>query len=146
MRENLHVGGLPCIFFFKKKNKVTHVGRLSSFTHTNRIPAIKHVCLFFDNDAVIKKIIKGRSTDDQTCFRQTHRVARNWVCDRINLGPGIPNQACRHRQANRRHPKKRCVTRDKWDRLLRLFNVKDQTNLDQRKQTATMKTMLREHP
>ena len=74
----------------KKQKEVTHVGRLSSFLHTHRI--LRHqarLSVFEDNDAVIKKIIKGWSPDEATRFRQTHRVAPDWFCDRINLGPGM---------------------------------------------------------
>ena len=42
--------------------------------------------LFEDNEAVIKTIIKGRSPTVRHFWR-THRVALDWLFDRINLGP-----------------------------------------------------------
>ena len=42
--------------------------------------------VFEDNEAVIKMIIKGRSPTMRHVSR-THRVALDWLFDRINLGP-----------------------------------------------------------
>ena len=44
--------------------------------------------IFEDNEAVIKMIIKGRSTTMRHVSR-THRVALDWLFDRINLDPKI---------------------------------------------------------
>ena len=41
-------------------------------------------CIFEDNEAVIKMIIKGRSSTMRHVSR-THRVALDWIFDRINL-------------------------------------------------------------
>ena len=46
------------------------------------------VCVFEDNEAVIKMIIKGRSPSMRHVSR-THRVALDWLFDRINLDPKI---------------------------------------------------------
>ena len=43
-------------------------------------------CVFEDNEAVIKMIIKGRSPTTRHVSR-THRVALDWLFDRINLDP-----------------------------------------------------------
>ena len=70
--------------------------------HTNVIPTnIDHIppntthsspsaLLYFfeDNEAVIKMIIKGRSPTVRDVLR-THRVALDWLFDRINLDPKI---------------------------------------------------------
>ena len=50
------------------------------------------LCLyvFEDNEAVIKMIIKGRSPTMRHVSR-THRVALDWLFDRINLDPQDPN-------------------------------------------------------
>ena len=75
--------------------------------HTNVIPTnIDHfppntthsspsalLYVFEDNEAVIKMIIKGRSPTMRHVSR-THRVALDWLFDRINLAPKI--QVCRH--------------------------------------------------
>ena len=44
--------------------------------------------VFEDNEGVIKMIIKGRSPTMRHVSR-THRVALNWLFDRINLDPKI---------------------------------------------------------
>ena len=72
--------------------------------HTNVIPTnIDHIppngthsghgamlYVFEDNEAVSKMIIKGRSPTMRHVSR-THRVARDWLFDRINLRPQDPN-------------------------------------------------------
>ena len=58
--------------------------------------------VFEDNEAVIKMIIKGRSPTMRHVSR-THRVALDWLFDRINLDPKIPNQVHRHQKPTRRH-------------------------------------------
>ena len=45
--------------------------------------------IFEDNEAVIKMIIKGRSPTMRHVSR-THRVALDWLFDRINIDPKIP--------------------------------------------------------
>ena len=44
-----------------------------------------------DNEAVIKMIIKGRSPTMRHVSKN-HRVALDWLFDRINLDPQNPNQ------------------------------------------------------
>ena len=44
--------------------------------------------IFQENEAVIKMIIKGKSPTMRRVFR-THRVALDWLFDRINLDPKI---------------------------------------------------------
>ena len=44
------------------------------------------LCLFEDNEAVIKMIVKGRSPTMRHASR-THRFALDWLFDRINLDP-----------------------------------------------------------
>ena len=57
------------------------------FPQTSTLRAKKLCCMFFeDNEAVIKMIIKGRSTTMRLVSR-THRVALDWLFDRINLDP-----------------------------------------------------------
>ena len=58
--------------------------------------------VFEDNEAVIKMIIKGRSPTMRHVSR-THRVALDWLFDRINLDPKNPNQVHRHQKPTRRH-------------------------------------------
>ena len=66
--------------------------------------------IFEDNEAVIKMIIKGKGPTMRHVSR-THRVALDWLFDRINLDPDNPNQICRHQKPNGRHVKKKEVSR-----------------------------------
>ena len=78
--------------------------------------------VFEDNEAVIKMIMKGRSPTMRHVSR-THRVALDWLFDRINLDPKI--------QIKYIDTKNRLAdiltignfTRDEWSHLLTLFNV-----------------------
>ena len=67
--------------------------------------------VFEDNEAVIKMIMKGRSPTMRHVSR-THRVALDWLFDRINLDPKIQNQIHRHQEPTCRH-----------HHLLTLFNI-----------------------
>ena len=78
--------------------------------------------MFDDNEAVIKMIIKGRSPTMRHVSR-THRVALDWLFDRINLDSKNPNQMHRHQKPTRRHLTKGNFTRDEWNHLLDLFNI-----------------------
>ena len=53
-------------------------------------PRVKEASLYEseDNEAVIKMIIKGRSLTMRHVSR-THRVALDWLFDRINMDPKI---------------------------------------------------------
>ena len=57
--------------------------------HSSRQEALLYV--FEDNEAVINMIIKERSPTMRHVSR-THRVALDWLFDRINLDPKIQNQ------------------------------------------------------
>ena len=57
--------------------------------------------VYEDNEAVIKMIMKGRSPTMRHVSR-TRRVALDWLFDRINLDPKIPNQIHRHQKPTRR--------------------------------------------
>ena len=60
------------------------------FVPSNVLSACQEALLyvFEDNEAVIKKIIKGRSPTMRHVSR-THRVAPDWLFDRFNLDPKI---------------------------------------------------------
>ena len=53
--------------------------------------------VFENNEAVIKMILKGRSPTMRHVSR-THRVALDWLFDRIDLDPKIQNQIHRHQE------------------------------------------------
>ena len=78
--------------------------------------------VFEDNEAVIKIIIKGRSPTMRHVSR-SHRVALEWLFDRIDLDPKI-----QIRYTDTRHQladilKKGNFIRDEWNSLLHLFNI-----------------------
>ena len=68
---------------FKKLNNVDYVPSNVQFSHKEAL-----LYGFEDNEAVIKMIIKGRSPTMRHVSR-THRVALDWLFDRINLDPKI---------------------------------------------------------
>ena len=61
-------------------NDLNNVDFIPSNAKSSRQETLLYV--FEDNEAVIKMIIKGRSP-------RTHRVALDWLVDRINLDPKI---------------------------------------------------------
>ena len=75
-----------------------------------------------DNEAVIKMIIKGRSPTMRHVSR-THRVALDWLFDRINLDPKIQIKYVdtKHQLADTLTEGN--FTRDEWNNLLHLFNI-----------------------
>ena len=70
-----HTNGIP-----------TNIDQIPSNTTNSGSRAL--LCVVEDNEAVIKMIIKGRSPIMRHVSR-THRVALDWLCDRINLDPKI---------------------------------------------------------
>ena len=79
--------------------------------------------VFEDNEAVIKMIMKGRSPTMRHVSR-THRVALDWLFDRINLDPKIQIKYIDTKNQLRRHLDQRGnFTRDEWNHLLTLFNI-----------------------
>ena len=80
--------------------------------------------VFEDNEAVIKMTIKGRSPTMRHVSR-THRVALDWLFDRINLDFKI---FFKNRYIDTKHQladisTKGNFTRDEWNNLLLLFNI-----------------------
>ena len=67
-------------------NDLDNVDFISSNVHSSRQEALLYV--FEDNEAVIKMIIKERSLTMRHVSR-THRVALDWLFDRIKLHPKI---------------------------------------------------------
>ena len=73
----------------KSQNKIDvmrDIDSVPSNVQSARQEALLYV--FEDNEAVIKMIIKGRSPTVRHVSR-THRVAFDWLFDRINLDPKI---------------------------------------------------------
>ena len=75
-----------------------------------------------DNEAVIKMIIKGRNPTMRHVSK-THRVALDWLFDRINLDSKtqIRYNDTKHQLAD--ILTKGNFTRDEWNNLLHLFNT-----------------------
>ena len=72
-----------------KTNALNNVDCVPSNVQSSHQEALLNV--FEDNEAVIKMIIKGRSPTMRHVSR-THRVALDWLFDRINFGPQNPIQ------------------------------------------------------
>ena len=62
-----------------------------------------------DNEAVIRMIIKRRSPTVRHVSR-THRVAFDWLFDRIEFGPKDSDQVRRHQTPTRRHLNQREIS------------------------------------
>ena len=104
--------------------------------HTNAIPTnIDHIpsntahsgssamlCVFEDNEAVIKMMKKGRSPTTRHVSR-THRVALDWLFDRICLDPKIQIRYIDTKHQFADILSKGNYTRDEWNNLLHLFNT-----------------------
>ena len=78
--------------------------------------------IFEDNEAVIKMIIKGRSLAMRHVSR-THRVALDWLFDRINLDPEIQIKYIDTKNQHADILTKGNFTRYEWNHLLCLFNI-----------------------
>ena len=78
--------------------------------------------VFGDNEAVIKMIMKGRSPTMRHVSR-THRVALDWLFDRINLDPKIQIKYIDTKNQLADILTKGNFTRDEWNHLLTLFNI-----------------------
>ena len=73
----------------KSQGKINMMKNINSFpsnVQSSRQEALLYV--FEDNEAVIKMIIKGTSPTMRHVSR-THRVALDWLFDRVNLDPKI---------------------------------------------------------
>ena len=78
--------------------------------------------VFEDNEAVIKMITKGRSPTMRHVSR-THRVALDWLFDRINLDPKIQIKYIDTKNQLADMLTKGNFTRDEWNHLQCLFNI-----------------------
>ena len=77
--------------------------------------------VFENNEAVIKMIIKGRSPT-MTHVSRTHRVALDWLSDRINLDPKIQIKYVDTKNQVADILSKGNFTRDEWIHLFSLLN------------------------
>ena len=109
--------------FYVLKN----VDRVPSNVTSSQQEAMLYV--FEDNEAVIKMIIKGRSPTMRHVSR-THRVALNWLFDRINLDPKIQIKYIDTRNQFADILTKGNFTRDDWNHLLCLFYIRHFSSTD----------------
>ena len=78
----------------KREQKVEQLSEVDYVpTNTHSSQGESQLYIFEDNEAVIKMTIKGRSPTMRHVLR-THRVALDWLFDRINLDSKNPNQIC----------------------------------------------------
>ena len=101
-------------------NVLNNVDRVPSNVQSSHQEALLYV--FEDNEAVIKMIIKGRSPTMRHVSR-THRVALDWLFDRINLDPKIQIKYIDTKIQLADILTKGTFTRDEWSHLLCLFNI-----------------------
>ena len=102
----------------KKINVMKDIDAVPSNVQSARQEALLYV--FEDNEAVIKMIIKGRSP---TMRPRTHRVALDWLLDRINLDSKIQIKYIDTKNQLADILTKGNFTRDEWNHLLNLFNI-----------------------
>ena len=100
-------------------NDLDNVDFIHSNVNSSHQEALLYV--FEDNEAVIKMIIKGRCSALRHAFR-THRVALDWLFDRINLDPKIQIKYIDTENQLADILTRRNFTRDEWNHLLCLFN------------------------
>ena len=101
-------------------NDLDNVDFVSFIAKSSHEEAMLYV--FEDNEAVIKMIIKGRSPTMRHVSR-THRVALDWLFDRINLDPTIQIKYIDTKNQLADIMTKGNVTRDEWNHLLCLFSI-----------------------
>ena len=104
----------------KKIDVMEDIDSSPSNVQSARQEALLYV--FEDNEAVIKMIIKGRSPTMRHVSR-THRVALDWLSDRINLDSKIQIKYIDPENQLADMPTKGNFTRDEWNHLLTLFNI-----------------------
>ena len=103
-----------------KIDDLDNVDFISSNVNSSRKEALLYI--FEDNEAVIKMIIKGRSPTVRHVSR-THRVALDWLFDRINLDSKIQIKYIDTKNQLADILTKGNFTRDEWNHLLCLFNI-----------------------
>ena len=104
----------------KKIDVMEDIDSVPSNVQSARQEALLYV--FEDNEAVIKMIIKGRSPTMRHVSR-THRVALDWLFDRINLDSKIQIKYIDTKNQLADILTEGNFTRDEWNHLLSLFNI-----------------------
>ena len=115
--------GQPVNGKIKSHNKIDviqDIGSVPSNVQSASREALLYV--FEDNEGVIKMIMKGRSPTMRHVSR-THRVALDWLFDRIHLDPKIQIKYINTKNQLADTLTKGNFTRDEWNHLLNLFNI-----------------------
>ena len=99
---------------------LNNIDCVPSNVQSSRQEALLYV--FEDNEAVIKMIIKGRSPTMRHVSR-THRVALDWLFDRINLDSKIQIRYIDIKNQLADILTKGNFTLAEWNHLLCLFNI-----------------------
>ena len=108
-------------------NVLNNVDLIPSNVHFSHQEALLYV--FEDNEAVIKMITKGRSPTMRHVSR-THRVALDWLFDRINVDPKIQIKYIDTQNQLADMLTKGNFTRDEWNYLLCLCNISHSSSTD----------------
>ena len=103
-----------------KINVLKKIFCVPSNVQSSRQEALLYV--FEENEAVIEMIIKGRSPTMRHVSR-THRVALDWLFDRINWDPKIQIKYIDTKNQLADILTNGNFTRDEWNHLLCLFNI-----------------------
>ena len=101
-------------------NVLNNIDFISSNVQSSHLEAL--LCVFEDNEAVIRMIIKGRSPIMRHVSR-THRVALDWFFDRFNLDTKIQIKYIDTKNQLVHILSKGKFSRDEWNHLLCLFNI-----------------------
>ena len=101
-------------------DQLSHVDHVTANAHSSQ--GESQLYIFEGGDAVIKMIITGRSPTMRHASR-THRVALDWLFDRINLDPQIQIKYVDTKNQLADMLTQGNFTRDEWDHLLRLLNT-----------------------
>ena len=104
----------------KKIDVMEDIDSVPSKFQSARQEALLYV--FEDNEAVIKMIIKERSPTMRHVSR-THRVALDWLFDRINMDSKIQIKYIDTKNQLADILTKGNFTRNEWNHLLSLFNI-----------------------
>ena len=104
----------------KKIDVMEDIDSVPSNVQSARQEALLYV--FEDNEAVIKMIIMGRSPTMRHVSR-THRVALDWLFDRINLDSKIQIRCIDTKNQLADLLTKGNFTRDELNHLMNLFNI-----------------------
>ena len=94
----------------------------TTFPQTHSSQGESDLYIFENNEAVIKMIIEGRSPAMRHVLR-THRVALDWLFDRMNLDSKIQIKFIGTKNQLADILTKVNFTRDEWNHLLTLFNI-----------------------